>query len=281
MCTPVIWTHISPDLDSVFSCCAVKAFIPGFSESPVRFVPADWDGQEMDPGDIAIDIDAGGKGIKGHQDHDGTVHSCFRALMEKYAHRDINNALLMLIKFVDFHDSRGNVPFNMLNDAVPNQIKAILNIASLNFTLRALQEYHKDDETVFERIWEVFQGTIRIKMSHLEARRKYSEIVSLLPSGKIAIINQPGDLRFAHLFPDSVIFYIYVDGNNLGISRMAGKIPANHPKIRELIEFAGEKSSWFATPDGRLYCHGSRKSPQENASCVDPMELAKALDRLL
>lgn len=76
-----IFTHINVDLDATASVWAARYFMANMAGAPVEFRPADWDGAEMIQGDIAVDINAGGRGIKGEKGLDGTVHSCFASIM--------------------------------------------------------------------------------------------------------------------------------------------------------------------------------------------------------
>ena len=93
---PRIFTHQNPDLDAILSVCMLWHYADAFRGAKVVLVPANWDGASLGYGDIAVDLEAGGHGIKGVVDDDGTVHSCFAALMKSSAPaEDIgSNALL-------------------------------------------------------------------------------------------------------------------------------------------------------------------------------------------
>ena len=100
-----IFTHVSVDLDAAGSVWAAKRFIPGADKAEVVFVPANWDGTGMDNGDIAVDIYAGGKGVKGRVSPDGHTHSCFQTILERFALRADKLALCNLTAFIDACDS--------------------------------------------------------------------------------------------------------------------------------------------------------------------------------
>jgi hypothetical protein len=61
-------------------------------------------------------------------------------------------------------------------------------------------------------------------------------------------------------------------------------VRADHPYIVEVIKEANEKigeDGWFLHPAGYLACWGSKKSPAQKPSRVDPYKLAKAYNRAL
>ncbi len=80
-----IFTHFVVDLDAVCSVWAAKQFISGAKGATVEFRPANWDGKEMAEGDLALDIDAGGRGMKGEKGENGIVHSCVALIVAEYA----------------------------------------------------------------------------------------------------------------------------------------------------------------------------------------------------
>jgi len=120
---PILFTHMSPDQDSGFSVCWWRHY-----KDPnirVMFVPADWDGQAMSlpmkirgkleiiqiPAfregiDVALDIDLGGKGIKGSKMGD-TDLCCFATLVYSGPHEDAE-ALKSLVTFVNEQDTNGS-----------------------------------------------------------------------------------------------------------------------------------------------------------------------------
>ena len=79
-----IFTHVNPDLDALMSVVAARLYYPAARGAEIILKPANWDGAGMDPDDIAVDMEAGGRGMKGEKG-DGVVHSCFALIMTKYA----------------------------------------------------------------------------------------------------------------------------------------------------------------------------------------------------
>ena len=101
-----IFTHFNVDLDAVCSVWAAKQFVSGAAEATVEFRPANWDGAEMSEGDLAVDIAAGGRGMKGEKGENGIVHSCFASIVAGHASAEDRSALANLVRFVDAQDAQ-------------------------------------------------------------------------------------------------------------------------------------------------------------------------------
>ncbi len=153
-----LYTHIGPDLDAHTGRCAVTRFVPGMANAKVIYVPASWDGDGLRKGDMAIDLVAGGKGIKGHRDPDGSTHSAFAYVVNKYASKKEKEALKDLVSFVDIQDAYGSV-MNYLIRHTGHDNRRICSQNSFGAVFRALDYAHPNDsETVFKRMLEIFDG---------------------------------------------------------------------------------------------------------------------------
>lgn len=100
-----VYTHVSVDIDAVSSVWFASRFIYPDENLDIKFVPANWDGQGMEIGDLALDISAGGKGLKGKTDKSGRVHSCFASLVFDCKDREVKKALKSLAYLIDKHDA--------------------------------------------------------------------------------------------------------------------------------------------------------------------------------
>lgn len=287
-----IFTHFAVDLDAAASVWAAKTFIPGMVDAPVRFVSANWNGNGLAKGDLAVDISAGGKGIKGKEDADGTVHSSFASLITTYASDQDQTALAHLIAFIDAQDSRDNAAKWFLQkceaDEPLSKAEAVWSTTGLNAVLRALQAIDPhNDAVVVQKFGEILTGLLQIGRARqraiIEAKR-----AQILNGGRVAICQD--NQEFATngiLFEQGVRAIVYVDGPNLGVIREGSvTIRMDHPIIRAVVKKAGEKvgdgdDQWFAHPAGFLFCRGSRKAPAETPSRVNPRALAEALDQAL
>ena len=275
-----IFTHFSVDLDAVASVWFTRKFVPGFSEAGVVFKPANWDGSEMAAADIAVDINAGGKGFKGIENPDGTVSACFKGLLTKHGSGEVRTALDDLAGYIDAHDSQGNA-FKFLAPDLSEGASRILGAASLNVVLRAIQATNpRNDGVVVEKMGEIFNGILEMNLAKTRAVAE-ADRAELFGGGVVALVENSREFGTnGILFDQGVQAVIYVDGNNLGAIR-AGSCQVRMDCLAGIVEAAGESADWFGHPAGFLYCRGSRKAPAETPSAVDPRELAEALVKII
>ncbi len=277
-----IFTHFNVDLDAVASVWAVKTFIAEMSEAEVQFKPANWDGSELQKEDIAVDISAGGKGVKGESGENGIVHSCFAYLIKNYASPEDQKALANLVDFVDAQDAHG-LAVNYFIPEVPDKEKFILASTGINAVLRAFQAFHpNNDLKVIEKMSEIFTGLLYSGRARQKAEIEANS-AEILEGGKVAIVSNAKQFATNGILYDrGVQAIIYVDGNNLGLIRSNKvQLSMSHPEIKAVVEETGELNEWFAHPAGFLFCRGSRKAPAETKSKVEPKKIADKINSLL
>ncbi len=277
-----IFTHFNVDLDAVCSVWAVREFVPGAKDAEVVFRPANWDGAEMEKDDIAVDLSAGGRGLKGKQDENGTVHSCFAEIVAQYATPSDQVALEKLVQFVDAQDAHGSAVKFLVPEA-SHEAQEVLGMTGLNAVLRALQEANpRNDAVVVEKMSEILSGMLKVGRARQRAVAE-ADRAEVLEGGKVAIVvNSQEFATNGILFDRGVRVIVYVDRNNLGLIRCNGEtLRMDHPELRAIVEDAGEADEWFAHPAGFLFCRGSRKAPAKSPSKVDPRVLAETIAHLL
>ena len=275
-----IFTHVSVDLDAAGSVWAARKFIPGAEKAEVVFVSANWDGAEMQKGDYAVDVYAGGKGIKGTKEASGKTHSCFRLILERYALREDQLALRNLTAFIDAGDSTGNA----IKALIPNTTAAeqkLLYSVSLGAVFSAVRQISPGNDAVavewLSRIFDHFlQAGLNQPISLEEA-----QCIPMRNAVAVAY-NKRGAVQNALFEEHGARAIVYVDGNNLGILRHHDEtIRMDHSAIRAVVEAAGETAEWFAHPAGFLFCRGARKAPAKTPSKVKPEDLAEAVRKAL
>jgi hypothetical protein len=121
----------------------------------------------------------------------------------------------------------------------------------------------------------------------------------ILPGGNVAILVNPQEMGTIYgpwdcaLPSKGVKIVIYVEdphgtppnpkvkGHNLGVARCSNvNAPrADHPKLRAIVEAAGETKEWFADPTGSYFARGAER-PMDTPSKVNPRTLAEAAARL-
>jgi hypothetical protein len=298
-----IYTHVNPDLDAVTSVWLYRNFIlplqsivqEGPLKAPeVTFVPANWDGAGMEKGDVALDIDAGGKGIKGKKLSDGRVMSCFTSLMENYLTKVQKMILRPLGEYVDAQDSTGDAVLTILSEADfyldhvggdgfyrpwrRSDVPASLRVSTLTSVLGAIARHaNGDHQKTIELFSIILDGIYANGQDRLSAE---SEAFRAIHWKHVALIR---DARYMAtngiLFERGARFVIFVDGHNLGVLRKdtetvhLGKVV--EPIIRKLAP--GELHEWFFHSAGFLAARGTRKAPSQMPSMVDPERLAEAI----
>lgn len=288
-----IFTHINPDLDAHSSCWAVRRFVPGMSNAPIIYIGADWDGSGMEPGDIAVDLNAGGKGIKGILDSDGTVHSSFAYIVSRYASREDAEDIKDLVSFVDMQDAYGSVVNYMVRNRMimetTHDARRLIAVNSIGSDLRALEYLFPDEpEKVFSRMCDIFDGRLLMGRANRRAEIE-ADKAQLFANGRVALVRGKKEKRTSHiLWERGVEAFVYIDELNLGVVRRGDgallrdgkRFRADHPAIRNVVKDAGEINQWFDHPKGFLYCHGSRKAPAHSMSNVNPLQLIEVVSRL-
>lgn len=266
-----LFTHICPDLDALSSVWFFMRFIAK-KKLEVKFVPASWDGHEMGPHDVALDIDAGGKGFKGERTFKGQVHSCFKFLVSRYADNENKEILRPLVKFIDNNDTYGGAHNGDFSKKAGYQITSFI---ALSLAMKAFKEVHNSDQLVLERMLELFDGIYRINKKSIESKKNLFQRAIIV--GKTVILPDGSESSRGIFFKKGYRALVYTDGNNIGL--LAGRgLRADNPDVMRVIESAGESREWFIHSAGFLVARGTRKDPKETGSRVDPYKLATAME---
>jgi hypothetical protein len=293
----VIYTHEDPDLDSVASVWAAREYC-GMRGANVNFCPASWDGSGIEPGDLAVDMWAGGKGIKGRKEGI-VVHSCFEFLMDNYASKEVRAIFRPLIEFIDILDSRGAVINHLVPDA-DKSVKAVLTSATLNSIFLALKEEIVGDEEELERDelelrWQMvidemskyFSGMLKYGLRRMRVLKgNIKDVVEFFGSDRqVALVHNSDHFLHGYLFGHGAKIIVYDSKVGLGVVRNsrsdeAAEFRTDNSLVRSIVdETGGESVEWFAHPSGFMYCRGTRKSRVKTRSRVDPRKLAEAVAR--
>lgn len=301
-----LYTHKYVDLDAVASVWAARRFA-GMEDAGLLFVPANWSGDGMAKGDMAVDLEAGGRGIKGRQDADGKVSSAFAEILGRYAPNEARAALAHVALFIDAQDAHGQaVKYFLRPSGVPDtstedgagaleawrngrpskEGQEVLSHISLAAVFRAVQAAHsRDDLTTCDMVGCIFDGFLELGLSKVRAEKEAATAQYLAAEGGwlVGIIRdakEPGVNGL--LFDRGCCAVVYVDGHNIGVVRRDDVTARmDEPGIRAIVEAVGEIDEWFAHPAGFLFCRGSRKSLATSPSRVDRGVLAEAVSRAI
>lgn len=279
-----IFTHVSIDMDAACSVWFFLKFIlkkkPG--EVEIIFKPANWDGQEIEEGDFALDIYAGGKGIKGEFKYNRT-RSCLMSLLDhnlESVDKEIRRAVVSLTTFVDKHDSEGIGSLKKLKFSEAEKG----DLVDLRGLLKVFMGYHtnvnNDDYQIFIKFFENLENHFNL----ISKSREIKENLKCVdPNTKVAFVKN-SHVPSGLLFNQGKKVVVYVDGNDLGVVVGDSRLKSDElvSVVREIVEEAGEKfgegeNNWFIDPGKRLICRGSRKSPATKPSKVNPEKLFDSL----
>lgn len=285
-----IFTHVSVDIDAASSVWAARTFIPGADKAEVVFVPANWDGKEMEKGDYAVDIYAGGKGIKGARDANGRTHSCFQTIVERYALREDRLALRRLVAYIDAEDATGNAIKVIAPNTTASEQRDIYAMTIGPAMFNVIKRLNPDDDVaVVNEMSRYFDGILQMGRDEQNAIAQAREIPVV---GGVAIVyNMPSMVRRMLSQEFGARMVVFQNKNTVGINRAENEqVRTDHPTIRAAVESTGERVSkreggepgkWFAHAYGFLLCWGSNKAPAMTPSKVNPEDLAKAVRKAL
>lgn len=284
-----LFTHENPDLDALLSLVAVRKYIPCARNARIVLRSAKWDGKEMGPNDIAVDLNAGGRGWKGEKDPDGKVHSCFAFVMQRYAPTAHLEALRDLIAYVDIGDSKGNA-VKALIPGISQENQDILSAGGLAVAVAALQTSHGHEKTVtvVHRLEEYFEGMLVYYWRRIAAEVE-ADKAELFANGAVALVVNGGRNATHALFSRGVRIVVFKNKYGMGVTReQTEKVRMDDPKFIAVVEVAGETvglgddtGDYFAHSDGFLLASGTPKAPTKISSKVDPREFVRVAVELL
>lgn len=304
-----IYTHLYGDLDSLASIWFASRFLRKeggkiiflpFSkekekEEEIVFVSANWNGYELRENDLALDITAGGYGIKGDIDSQKKVHSCFFKLVNEYGDDETKNVLFVLAKAIDKHDAKDTSdqaysvysPPSNLDEKYPKCFDRFFS--TFCYAKSGIGDKNLEDESdkkLKDFIFIYLDGFYQSRIDKLTSKKDVLE--NTIKVGEVAIfVRKENKNRISNrneLF--NLLGFsakVYVDGNHLGIvikdDLVDSGMRADHPYIREVVKKVGEIDQWFSHESGFLYCWSCEKAPRNKLSKVDPYELALAFER--
>ena len=285
-----IFTHVNPDLDALMSVVAARLYYPAARGAEIILKPANWDGAGMDPDDIAVDMEAGGRGMKGEKG-DGVVHSCFALIMTKYAPTAECLALAPVIAYVDAQDAHGNA-IKYLLPPPSSEARDILDATSLSARVSWLRMIFKGDVTrIVRRLEEEFLGMLDVGRSRLRSEEEANS-AELFADGAVALTVDLSVGVTIALFKRGVRLVVFQNKDGVGICREQDEtLRMDHPLFRQVVVAAGEEigngvgnGKWFAHPAGFVFARGTSKSPaspMQTPSRVNPRDLVRVAVELL
>ncbi|MCK9439014.1 MAG: hypothetical protein WC164_01200 [Patescibacteria group bacterium] len=275
-----IFTHCNIDIDAMCSIWFTLRFVlkKNLEEVNVVFKPANWDGEGMSENDLALDIYAGGKGIKG-EFKDNRTYSCFKTLFRKNHEKidsDFKKIIYALSEFIDKHDSQGQ---NFLRSLKINgsERSEALTFKGL-FQVFWGYKINNDDLVVVQKFSENLNNFIDLEIR----KKKIFENLENVDSDKV-ILTKNVEIPSGLLSAQGKKIKVYVDGFNVGVVIIDPNLrnEETFAVIRKVVERSGEffgyGDNWFIDPGYRLICRGSRNNIVKTPSKVDPQFLFERL----
>lgn len=123
-------------------------------------------------------------------------------------------------------------------------------------------------------MFEIFDGFYEINLAREDFKKNIGKYVE--PVGKTALLIIEGQSINSSrgLFNKGFEAVVYADGYNIGLLVKDG-CSVDQPELKEMFKKAGEEEEWYFHPAGYMVSRGTRKSPVETSSNVDPYLLAK------
>jgi len=238
---------------------------------------ADYDGSTMEPDDIALDIEANGKGEKGRIVTRGIktfVLSAFSLVVEKIEDVKMQKAYEDLSVFIDALDSTGNW-VTAYYPHIVGDTKEARKIPTILDTFFALKHFYGLDDLGLLKAWKpVMDGFWKRQLSDLRAEHEAKD--AQWPFDHVAIISsskEPSTMAKVHA--QGAHFIIYEDGNNLGVKR-SNKLDVNLGKhLQEMLP------NWFHHKAGFLSCWGSHKAPKTTPPDISATKLAELVSQIV
>ena len=272
-----IFTHVHVDLDAALSAAFVKTFVTDFKDAELVFVPAQWQGVStvqipydfVKDQDIAVDVEAGGFGIKGDA-FQGRVGSAFSTLVKTYGTPEMRKSLKGLCDYLDREDTGQS-----------HVSKDVVTLGTVLHSLRFTYPENKADAGLVQFCSQFLYGFYQKSLNALKAQEVADQArVFGSKKRKVALVTLPSGTNLygvtEALFKKGIHVVVYVDGNNVGAMRSKHcQKSLNHPSFRKVVNaLPGE--DWFIHKDGFLVAHGTQKSPRPVPSKVKVMDLVNA-----
>ncbi len=275
-----IFTHCNIDIDAMCSVWFTLRFILKTNLEKVKLVfkPANWDGEGMDENDLALDIHAGGRGIKG-EFKNGRTHSCFQTLFNENFDKidpEFYKTIYSLSAFIDKHDSEGQ-NFLRAIKINGNEKSELLTLKGL-FQVFWAYKINNGDLDVIKKFSENLDNFIDLEIK----RKKIFENLDKVDPGKV-ILTKNVEVPSGFLAFQGKKIKVYIDGYNVGVVIIDPNFGNEETLnvIREVVERAGDSfgygDNWSVGQDYRLICRGSRSSPVTTPSKVNPQKLFERL----
>lgn len=264
-----IYTHLDLDVDTAASIWLWRR-LHSQEAWALKLVPATWDGSGLAEGDVALGLDAAGRGIRPRRSADGSVASCFHRILGEHLPPEAAENEKLLRPIADLLDAQRR-DGNLTRLGFP----ARYGIYALSGTFLALKLTARDEHDLLASFGRILDGFVHLAELSDEVGRLAQEAEMI---GEVALVldqNHPGLHRA--VFRRGARFLVFKDGNNIGILREARE----RAHLAKLLKSRLEEPGWFFHPRGHMAARGSRRAPASTPSRYAPQDVARLLDAAL
>ena len=227
-------------MDSYHSAVAVTEFVKGFEKARIVFVSGSYNGRTMNSRDMAVDINAGGKGIKGTLDPSGTRHSSFKFIIDKFTTTKDQKALEMIVKYIDTVDAYGPQTSEVLG--IPRHLNKLFQTISINGLMRGFQAlYNESDRKVYRMVKENFRAMLAYGRAMTEKKKNkksaHQDIRNIQLLKKILLENTTKQEQ--EMIPRKVMNYFWAVENSSQEICQKFKMPEEFEQMFQAVSILG------------------------------------------
>ena len=168
----VIFTHRNVDIDAVLAIAAFQYNRPDWRRATINIVYANWAEIENVRYEVAIDLQAGGKGIKGELVGDSR-HSAFKMIVDTYGDKMHRKVLNPLTTVVDAHEVSGDA-YGTILEGVDGRATRAIESSSIMAVYRALrttaERGPEGDMDLCDAFLDVYKGLLEVYQTPIERR---------------------------------------------------------------------------------------------------------------
>jgi hypothetical protein len=163
-----IVTHKRMDLDNIVACALLRILAPElFANAEIVLVDANWNGELRD-GDFIIDMDAGGRGLKGTKDDDGTTHCCASLILQDFGDDHAREILGSLVEVVDASDVSSDFMRHLVPDVDLDASRALESLSIVSCYRAYKSMAGGNDKMIVDRFAEIIEGMLKIGRQNLK-----------------------------------------------------------------------------------------------------------------
>lgn len=252
---------MSPDIDSITSVWLIRKFLPGWSDSELRFVPAGstLDNKPVDSDPEVIHVDTGFGRFDHHQTSDHTSASMlvFKHLKgENLLKERQSQALEKMIKEITDFDHFGEVFFpDPSSDHYEFLIHKIIE--------GGLKTILKDDFLIAQSVFPFLDALLNIFMKKNQAVEEIKKgFVFTSHWGKTLIMETRNEetAKLAMKMGYTMVVKKDPDRGNVRIKSIPGKKYDLNPLYEKILK-ADKTGTWFMHASGNMLLNSSSKNP--------------------